>query len=405
MSQDSERLLPFMFVSHTLVHALVASLPLFVPVWLQEFGATRASLGFVLGLLFVFYGGMAIPSGVLSDRYGSPVFVTLFLLTTGLAALLLGGVGGYPMLVGALVFLGLGAGLYHAPAFSLLSRRSESRSRTFAYHNVGAHLGLGLGPMVAAVLLTVLDWRSVFLVAAAPFLLFAVVFYAYGPSSDTGTDAATDGAGRQDLWSEFKSLCTFGFLFILAVYLLRGTYYRGSIVFLPDFLQLTAEFSPLALAGRSIPPGQWLYALILLVGVFGQLGGGFLGERVRSTVVLTGQLVATAVLLFVLGDAGGWALFALAIVLGLLLFSFPPILQDLVASHTPTATRGLGYGVTTAGNAAAGGFLGASLAGWLATTGTYASMFRSLALVPLLALGVVAVYVRWFDGRSDASIC
>jgi MFS family permease len=106
-----------------------------------------------------------------------------------------------------------------------------------------------------------------------------------------------------------------------------------------------------------------------------------------------------------LGVTDGLLLFGVVALFGLMMYSFPPILQSLVAVYTPERSRGLGYGVTTAGNAAAGGFIGASLAGWLVTEWSFETMFAALAVIPVLALLGIGVYRFTIAERSHASLC
>ncbi|MFB6081262.1 MAG: MFS transporter [Halanaeroarchaeum sp.] len=415
MSTATNRVLAATFVPHVLIHALVASVPLYVPLWLGEFGVSRATIGLALGALFVFYGGTAIPAGVLSDRIGASRFIEVFLLGTAVAAVVVSRADSFAALVAALVVLGLSTGLYHAPAFSLLSRQENASSSLFAYHNVGGHVGLGFGPLVMAVLLAFTDWRTALLLAAVPFALTWVVFRVVAPTDDP-PGAGGETARRADggllasatggpLRTQLRRLCTVGFVFVLAVYLLRGTYYRGSIVFLPDFLDAAASLAPIAILGKDVPPGQWVYSAMLMVGTVGQVLGGKLGDRFPEERILVVQLLSTAGLLVLLGRTSGIALFAVVGLFGLMMYSFPPILQTLVAAYTPERNRGLGFGVTTAVNAAAGGFLGSALAGWLATVGTYADMFATIAVVPLAALVLILGYLWRFEGRESRTLC
>lgn len=408
MVSPTDRVVISTFAPHVLIHALISSVPLFIPIWLAEFEVTRATLGLAVGVLFVFYGGTAIPAGVLSDRFGSSRFIEVFLVGTGIASLLLAVVGSFTALVLGLVVLGIAAGLYHAPAFSLISRQDDATSKLFAYHNVGGHVGLGLGPLAMALLLAVTDWRTALLLTAIPFGLIWVGFRLYGPDEGprNGPVAADGGtAARVSLKDQIVRLCTVGFGFVLVVYLLRGTYSRGSVVFLPDYLDMAAQLGPLAIFGIELPPGRWVYSAMLMVGVGGQILGGELGERFKEEWILAVQLLSTAGLLVLLGRTDGLSLFTVVALFGIMMYSFPPILQSLVANYTPERSRGLGYGITTAGNAAAGGFLGATLAGWLATIGSFTEMFTVLAVIPVVALVFIFGYLYTAADRSDTALC
>lgn len=388
------RLLSFIFVAHALVHGAVLSIPLFVPVWLAEFDVTRARIGFAVALLLVFYGAMAIPAGALSDRYGSDRFITLFLIVTGIGFALTQLVGDSFLLLGAsLVAIGVGAGMYHAPALSFLSRQSYSSSRIFAYHNIGGNLGIALGPLIVILLLAFYDWRLVLGWMAVPFLAFGILFHIAGPS-DTTTHVRDESTGDDGF---LRSLVTIGFAFVFVIYILRGAFFRGTITFLPDFLQLSSELSSVQIFGKEIPPGRWIYSAILLLGVAGEYTGGILGERMDSELALVGLFLVLTVLSPMFGLFSGWALFLLVGLFGFVVFVFPPLLQSLVAAYSPESRRGLGYGVTSSGNIAFGGFVGTTAAGWLVTTNGYPLMFSALALLPLASVLVIIAF-RVTDG-------
>ena len=400
MSTGKTRLVVSTFVPHFLMHALVASLPLFVPLWLVEFDVSRATIGTAMGALFVFYGGTSIPVGILADRYGSVPFLELYLFGTAVGAVVLGLTTTFVGLVLALIGVGLASGLYHPPAFRLISRQSYASSSLFAYHNIGGNLGLGIGPLITAVFLAFVDWRTAMLVAGGVLLVTGVLFTRYGPEESTVVDSKASES-RSEFTGRLKALFTVGFVFVLSIYLLQGTYHRGATVFIPDYLQAVATVGSLELFGREIPPSRWVYSVMLMVGVGGQLLGGYLDDRFRTTPLIAVQLLGTAGLLLLLGRVTGLTLFAAIAIFGIAISFLAPILQNLVARHTSESERGLGYGFTSAGGTAAGGFLGASLAGWLATVGSYPRMFSTLALVPLAAVGLVVIYVFHYSDRDE----
>ncbi|MFB6134617.1 MAG: MFS transporter [Halanaeroarchaeum sp.] len=381
------------FVPHFLMHALVSSLPLFVPLWLTEFAVSRATIGTTMGGLYVFFGGAAIPVGILADRYGSVPFLEIFLFGSGAGALVLGLSGSYLGLVLALLIIGVAGGLYHPPSFRLLSRQSYSSSSLFAYHNVGGNLGLGVGPLLTALLLTAVDWRTAMLIAAVVFGLVGILFHVFGPDREV-----PDRTNEEDglLSGRLGSVFTVGFVFVLVIYLLQGIYHRGVVVFIPDYLTEVTTLGAISIFDRRLPPSRWVYSMMLMVGVGGQLFGGYVDERVRSTGLIAVQLAVMAGLIVLLGRTSGIALFAVIALYGFTMSVIAPILQNLVARHTADSDRGLAYGFTSAGGTAAGGLLGASLAGWLATVSSYPAMFGTLAVIPVLALAVLLVYVLRF---------
>lgn len=394
MSTGKVRLVVSMFIPHFLVHAVLASLPMFVPLWLAEFELTRATIGLVMGSLYIIYGGVAIPVGVLADRFGSIRFLGLFLFGSATGAVAMGLSTTFLGLILALIVIGFAGGLYHPPAFRLLSRQSYTSSSLFAYHNVGGNLGLGLGPFITAILLGFADWRTTMLAAGGVLAASGVLFVRYGPANTTPD--AGEGANGDGLTGRLVAVFSVGFVFVLLIYLLRGTFYRGAVVFIPDYLTAVATVDALELFGREIPPSRWVYSMMLMAGIGGQLVGGYVDDRVDTVRFIAAQLLVVSGLLALIGQTSGRVLFGVIALFGFTMMLLSPVLQNLVARHTPESVRGLAYGFTTAGSWAAGGFLGATLAGWLSTVGPYPRMFSVLALIPLATVGVVLVYAIRF---------
>lgn len=193
LSTTDRRLLGYTTVAHALDHAVILSIPLFVPIWLREFDVARAEIGLAATVMTALFGVTAIPAGLLSDRFGSDVLISVFLAATGVALLLVPFVDGFLGLTAVLALIGAAAGLYHPPALSLISREADETSKGFAYHGLGANLVIGLGPLALTVGLAVAGWRTVLPFLAVPLLAFAVLFAMRGPDDypDDRPTAAT----------------------------------------------------------------------------------------------------------------------------------------------------------------------------------------------------------------------
>ena len=73
----------FAMIAHALFHAYELAIPIFVVAWLDAFSVTSALLGLVVGAGYAAIGLGAVPSGVLSDRYGSNRVVLVSVLGMG----------------------------------------------------------------------------------------------------------------------------------------------------------------------------------------------------------------------------------------------------------------------------------------------------------------------------------
>jgi MFS family permease len=390
-----QRLVGYLTGAHALDHLVVLSIPLFVPIWIEEFQVSTYELGLLVTLMTGLYGVMALPSGLLSDRFGADSVVTSFLLLTGGVFLAVPFVDSFAALALVVALAGVGAGLYHPPALAFISRDADAPSKGFAYHGIGANVGIGVGPLLITAGLAVTDWRTVLSLLAVPLLGFGVLFALRGPS-DAGEHAASENS-MSDVLAQLRTLVTPVFLAIVGVYVFAGIYYRGTLTFLPQFIDTQWGVPNLTLAGASVSAGQWLYSLILFTGSVGQIVGGHLGERFPIERVLLGVFVATSLALAALGGLSGGLVVAVGLVFGALLFTLAPLQSSLVAKHTPDGDQGVGFGLVFTVNFGVGA-LGASLAGWILSNNSFTLLFAVLALFPLVA-GVAVILVSRVGGE------
>ena len=438
-------------LAHGAVHTYEMTVPLFVVVWLTEFDAiplgvasvdvTTATVGVVVTLGYGLFGLGALPGGILVDRVGSRRLISACLLGMGLSYVLLGLAPNMLVVAAALVLWGLSASVYHPAGLSLISKGVEERGTGLAYHGVAGNLGIGLGPLAAAVMLLFVEWRTVALVLGAPAVLAAVyaaranfdetaavaeseadtegaatdgvpVSGASGGSS--GSDQRTDGgskatSGVDDLGeflTESRRLLAGGFALVFVVVMCSGLYYRGVLTFLPELLRSLPGFEPIPVdallpesvrstlgvesgAGQTLKPQDYFYSGLLLVGVVGQYAGGKLTDRIPVEYGLAGSfgvLAVLAVLFVPVSEAGLGPLAVLGALLGAFLFVVQPMYQATVAEYTPSGTRGLSYGFTYLGVFGVGA-LGGTIAGGILAVANATTLF--LVLAGIAAVGSV----------------
>lgn len=434
MDRNDRSIIGLVMVGHALVHTYEMTLPLFLIDWLSEFeqislgfaqvDVTTATLGVIVTIAYGLFGLGAVPGGLLVDRLGSRRLITGCLLGMGSAYLLLGLAPNLVVITLALVVWGVAASVYHPAGLSLISKGITERGTGFAYHGIAGNLGIGLGPLLAAVLLLFMGWRSVALVFAIPALLATV--YAFRASFDETAavgeepvaDGGTDSRGSVQSFAEFvaesKRLFAGGFLLVFVAVICSGLYYRGILTFLPELLKGLPGFEPVpitavvpdALQGllgieagsaRTIDPQDYFYSGILIIGVVGQYVGGKLTDRLQ---VEYGLGVAFAVLAFLalafvpVSTMGLVPMLGLGVFLGAFLFVVQPLYQATVAEYSPPGTRGVSYGYTYLGvfgiGAIGGGIAGAILAYANGTT-----LFLTLA-----GIAVAASAIGFYLARS-----
>ncbi|WP_226010857.1 MFS transporter [Halomicrobium salinisoli] len=409
MNDNDRSIVAFASLSHAIVHTYELSIPIFVVVWLTEFPVTRAVLGTVVAVGYALFGIGALPGGVLADRYGSHRVVTACLVGMGGSFLLLSLTQSVAAIALALGAWGLAASVYHPAGLALLSTGVEERGTGFAYHGMAGNAGIALGPLVTALLLLAFDWRLVAGLLAVPALL-AVGYAAVAEFDETaavdgaevadGGETSDDGAPASlgEFVADSRALFTVGFTLALAVVLLNGLFYRGTLTFLPDvlgdYLPDVADsiglFEPGSPMAEEFDLASYVYAGLLTVGIGGQYVGGKLTDRIPVTTGIAavfGSLAVLAVLFVPAAEAGLLPLLSVSALLGFVLFAIQPLYQAAIAEYSPPGDRGLSYGFTYLANFGVGA-AGAALAGVLLSVLDVGGTFLALAAIP--AVGVVA---------------
>ncbi|GAB7011478.1 MFS transporter [Halorubrum trueperi] len=413
-------------LAHGMVHTYELSIPIFIPIWLDAFdvislgpvelAVTSATLGVLVTIGYGLFGLGALPGGILVDRVGSRRLIIICLAGMAGSFLLLGTAPGLVAITLAMVVWGVSASIYHPAGLALISKGVEERGSGFAYHGIAGNLGIGLGPLLTAVMLLFFDWRAVAMMLAVPALLAAA--YATTASFDetAAVETVTDGGNSKassgvDSLAGFRSetarLFTGSFALVFLVVMCSGLYYRGILTFMPDLLQGLPTFEPIpvssvvptdlletlgieSIAARRVRPGDYFYSGLLMVGVLGQFVGGKLTDRIPVEHGIAGGfglLTVLAVLFLPAANAGVLPLLALGFVLGAALFVVQPFYQATVAEYTPARTRGLSYGFTYLGVFGVGA-LGGTVAGVILQYANAPVLFVVLACFALVACSV-----------------
>lgn len=415
MNGNDRSILGLTGVGHGLVHAHELTIPILLGGWMAEFGIGSAAMGAIVATGYALYGIGAVPAGVLTDAIGSRTLLVGCFLGTGGSFLLLALAPGPAILAVALVCWGTAASVYHPAGLRLISTGVTERGTGLAYHGIAGNLGIAGGPLLAATLLLVLEWRFVAGTLAVPALLAAgyaavtsvdetAAMDGRTPAEGNGTAdfddgtastpaAAGDGPALGAFLTDTRVLFAGGFLVVFPIVVFEGFFYRGILTFLPDVLADQATIDSLSIDGRTFDPAEFVYTGLLLVGMGGQYVGGTLSDRLPPERLLVGSFAALAVLsvAFVPAlQAGLGALVLVSFLLGFFLFAEQPLLQAVVADYSRSSVRGLSYGYMFLGVFGVGA-LGAATSGAMLAITTHRALFLVLALVPLAAAGGSAV--------------
>jgi MFS family permease len=400
MDRSERAIVAITMLSHGIVHVFELSIPVFIPIWIDQFGVTPATIGVVVSAGYTLFGLGAIPGGILADRYGSTRLILLCVLGMCLSFLLLSVADSLAVVAVALVLWGAAASVYHPAGLALLSTGVDRRGTALGYHGIAGNVGIALGPLATLLLLLAFPWRTVAALLAVPAAVTVGVVFLVGRRSVVTTSGG-DRRGRTFSPAAFlarsRRLFASAFALVFVLYILEGLYYRGTLTFLPDLLGDFSAFTPVSVGDRTVDPTEYLYAGLLLVGVVGQYASGKLSDRIkpeRGIVVVFAGLFLLALAFIPAATAGVLPLLVVSALLGVFLFGLQPFMQSSVAERSPADARGISFGFVFAGLFGIGA-AGAAITGVILTYAGPSELFLTVALFA----GAAVAVGRYLDRR------
>ena len=286
-------------LAHILHDGFSDILYILLPLWASEFSLTLTGVGV---LKAVYTAGMAlsqIPAGILAERWGERR-----LLVVGTAVTALGYLGvatlasGMLPLAALLLVAGLGSGVQHPLASSLVSRAYETGPRRAALgtYNFAGDLGKIAVPAAVALVTTAVGWRyasgvyALLGLAGTVFIALALVRIGAGAAAPLTEERGTGGGG----WG-IRDMR--GFQALSAIGMIDTATRTALLTFLP-FLLLAKG---LTVAGVGVA-----LAVLFAGGAAGKFVCGLVAERVGiiRTVILTELATACGIVAVALGPLG-----------------------------------------------------------------------------------------------------
>jgi len=337
-------------LTHVLHDGFSDALYVLLPLWATEFHLTLTGVGV---LKTVYTAGMAlsqIPAGLLAERWGERRLLVAGSAVTALGYLAVAmGASGMLPLVGFLLVAGLGSGVQHPLASSLVSRAYETGPRRAALgtYNFAGDLGKIAVPAAVALAASLVGWRG----ASAGYALLGL-----GATALIALALGRLGAGDADTATEERRLGTGGwgirdargFQALSAIGMIDTATRTALLTFLP-FLLLAKG---LTLAGLGLA-----LAVLFAGGAAGKFVCGLVAERVGivRTVILTEMATACGIVAVALGP--------LTVALGVLLplgvalngtsSALYATVADLVAPERRARAYGLYYPLIVGASAVA----------------------------------------------------
>jgi len=296
-------------------------------------------------LMYLMFGLFSLPVGLIADRWRTKWMLIIGLVLMGSGMLLAGLKPDPAILYWALGIVGIGASVYHPAGIGLISRTVRQRGYALGVNGVYGNLGIASAPLITGLLTWQLGWQSAFVTLGA-FGLFTGAVLSFVHIDETSITRAPDStAGNHSMIRFFIILCA-GLIF-------GGIAYRGNMLLLPAYLEMKApffhevvsSFSFIKTQGAKTLAATVLTSFVLITGIFGQMLGGRLADRVDLRKAYL--LVHAASIPFILAMAfvSNYALAVAAAGYALFSLGMQPIENSLIAALTPDRWRSTSYAV------------------------------------------------------------
>jgi OFA family oxalate/formate antiporter-like MFS transporter len=360
----------------------------------QTFGWSHTQISFAGSLQGVEVGLFAPFAGILVDRFGARVITQVGLIIVGAGLFWLSRVQSLVMFYAAFLFISFGAGGCTAVVTLTAIANWFNKKASLAMGLLGA--GVGAGGLIVVLIVFLIDrfqWRTTLVVLGVGMFLLGLPLAALIKDRPESIGLSPDGVSVYDndpqakgakndadisLGEAFRSR---RFVFLSVVEMIR-------LAAIPAVLLHVMPY--LSSLGVSRSTSGTVAAAIPLVGIFGRIGFGWLGDlyQKRYVMALTFLLLSLGILAFGFAD-NMWLILPFLICFPLGHSGSMVLRSSIVRDFFGRRAYGRILGIVL-GAGAVGGIIGPTGAGWIYdTTGSYHLVW--LILCGMTALATVLV--------------
>lgn len=369
----------------------------------EEFNLSNTQLGLVNSLFFLTYALTQIPFGIVGDKYGRKVVISIGFILFGITTYLSGIATSFGVFMIFRALTGAGEGAYYGPAYAMATEAIPTKKITLgtAIINSGMAFGTSGGYLLSSKL--VLDngehWSKPFYIMALPTIIVGILFYVLlkekvvRPEDQINTgeikvkEVHKQKVSLKTIFSNRNLVCTF----ILCFFSIYANFVI--LTWLPSFLQAERGFE-----GTSV---GFIASLVPWASIPGALIFANLSDKFKSTKKFVFFLVPIS-LLAVFGIAfvtNRALLIVVLIVYGLTgKLALDPILVAFTTKNAPKASLSTTLSVYNFVGMS-GSIIAPYLTGWIADT--LGSMKVGFYLAAILLLIGMIVFTFTTENKEE----
>lgn len=365
----------------------------FFKVFQEEFGWSRAMISGASSLAFLMMGGGGIIAGVLNDKIGPRIIMTVSGASLGFGYLLLSRLE-VPwqlyLLYGG--FVGCGFSTLDVITLSTVARWFDKRRGMMSgLVKVGTGAGQLLLPFIATALIINLGWRNAYLIIGAVSLVVLVLLAQVLKRDPQGMGLFPNGSNCANLQcapdSEDRSLSIRTAIGTAQFWIICISEFTIFFCLLTTIIHIIPHARDLGLPPT---PAAAVLSTIGGVSMLGRIVMGTANDKIggkRSLIICLVLLISSLVLL-ILGSSI-WILFLFAIIYGFAHGGLFTVMSPTIAELFGTGSHGTLFGLILFS-----GTIGGSVGPWLTgyvfdTTGSYQIAFIILIVLAMAGLGLI----------------
>jgi len=355
--------------------------PALLPVIKHEFAVENTGAGLIVTVIWLTYGAMQFPAGILSDRVGERTLLGASTLLAGLSMVGLAAAPTYPLFLVAGGAFGIATGLYGPARGTALTKRfDEFEGLAFGLVLAAGSVGTAVLPFAATVASDWVGWRWAVGALVPGFIIAGLGLLLKVPSS-LGGGGSTGSIGL-GLVQSARALRTRRVgIAVVAIILLLFTF-KCFTAFFTTYLTSIGSLSQSTAGG--------LFALLFLSGAVFQLGAGRMADAFGYRRVLVGVSLVSVGPLLALTWAPSLGWYGVVTVFIGIRMALGPMTNAYIIGSLPDENTGAIWGFIRTGFFVLAA-LGSTAVGTLVDAGYFDATI--VALAGLTAVGGVLYYL------------
>ncbi len=336
MTPKERSLLGALSICHALIHTYMLVFPTIYRSLESTLKISFVSVGLLGMALYMAFGFGAFPAGYFVDRFGARKVLVACLAGTTTATLFAFIARSTFSLLFALLLLGFSASLYHPAGLAVISFSFSKVGRALGIHGTAGTLGVAIAPAIAGLVTSRLGWHYAYLFLGI--IGIGVLIWLLGLRLDYSHHAEPrdEKAPSKSTYSVWH-----GLIIVYIVGAIYGLIYRGILTFFPVYLSERVSFISEHVGKLGI-----VSSMIMGIAVVGPFLGGYLASTrkavERNLFFVFGSLAILSLGFYFLKEL---PLIIALVPAVLLIFSFQPLQNALIASISLPRHRGRAYGI------------------------------------------------------------